>query len=353
MKLKYLSVLIILLAITSCNNNAKKDEPGREDKIKVKTVKVIEKEMVFPVHSSGKLSAKTEQRLSFKTGGIIKRIYVDEGQNVKKGQLLAELNLSEIKARVNLAEQAQGKAERDYKRARNLYKDSVVTLEQLQNAQTSLEIAGSNLEIARFNLKYSTITAPSDGRILKRLMEENEMSGSGSPVFLFGSTDGKWIVRVSLTDKDIIYIARGDSAVISFDVYQNTNFKAIVSEIGKAADPFTGTYEVELTIIPDRNRKLISGFIAKVDIYPSCLKQKYLSVPVDALTDYNEINGYVYVVEDNIAVRKKIEFTKILGDEVLISSGLKPGSKIITDGLNYISDSTKIEIYETSEISDR
>jgi multidrug efflux system membrane fusion protein len=353
MKLKYLLNPLLLLIIVSCVNNTKKEAISSEKTVKVKAVEITEKDIVFPVHSSGKLSAKTEQRLSFKTGGIINKIYVDEGQSVKKGHLLAELNLSEIKARVNLAEQGLGKAERDFKRARNLFEDSVATLEQLQNAETALEVAGSNLEIAKFNLKYSTITAPSDGRILKRLMEENEMTASGNPVFLFGSTNDKWVVRVSITDKDIINIANGDSALISFDVYQNTNFTAVVSEIGKAADPYTGTYEVELTVIPERNKKLISGFIAKVDIYPASLRQKYLSVPIDALTDFNEISGYVYVIEDSIAVRKKIEFVKILDSEVLISSGLQPGSRIITDGINYLSDSTKIEIYETAETSNR
>ncbi len=324
-----------------------------ENIVKVRTAEVVEKEIVIPVHSSGKLSTKTEQRLSFKTGGIINRIYVDEGQSVRKGQLLAELDLSEIKAHVNLAGQAQEKAQRDFNRARSLYEDSVATLEQLQNAETALEIAKSNMQIARFNLEHSTITAPSDGRIFKRLMEENEMAGSGNPVFLFGSTDDRWIVRVNLTDKDIISIMQRDSALIKFDVYRNTNFKATVSEIGKAADPYTGTYEVELTVYPVKDKKLISGFIAKVDIYPESLKKKYLSVPIDALTDFDETGGYVYIIEDSTVIRRRIEFTKIFNDEVLINSGLMPGSKVVTDGISYINDSIKIEIYETSEISDR
>jgi multidrug efflux system membrane fusion protein len=346
MKYKYIFIPALLMIIVSCENRSKKESGTREDLIKVKAAEVVEKNIVFPIHSSGKLSAKTEQKLSFKTGGIINKIYVDEGQSVRKGQLLAELNLSEIKARVNLAEQAVGKAERDFNRARSLFKDSVVTLEQLQNAQTALEVAKSNREIASFNLKYSTIAAPSQGKILRRLMEENEVAGSGIPVILFASTDDRWVVRINLTDKDIINISPGDSALVKFDAYQDTDFKATVTEIGKAADPYTGTYEVELTVKPVKNKKLISGFIAKVDLYSAYLTKKYMSVPIDALTDYNEESGYVYEIQDSIVIRRKIEFSKILNDEVLINYGLLPGTKLVTQGINYINDSTKVVIVD-------
>ena len=158
---------------------------------------------------------------------------------------------------------------------------------------------------------------------------------------------------MGLTDRDIVSIRYGDSALINFDVYRSTCFKATVTEIGNAADPYTGTYEVELTVDPVKDKKLISGFIAKVDIYPGSLKKKYLSVPIDALTDYDESGGYVYVIEDSTVARKRVEFTKIFNDEALINAGLLPGSKIVTDGISYINDSIKIEIHETSEISDR
>jgi multidrug efflux system membrane fusion protein len=344
MKFKYLFIPLLLLIVASCENRSKKESGAKENLIKVKAAEVVEKDIVITIHSSGKLSAKTEQKLSFKTGGIINKIYVDEGQSVNKGQLLAELNLSEIKARVNLAEQALGKAERDFNRAGNLFKDSVVTLEQIQNAETALEVAKSNLEIARFNLKYSTINAPSKGKILKRLTEENEVVGSGTPVFLFASSDGCWVVRTNLTDKDIINVRLGDSAMVKFDAYKDTDFKATVTEIGKAADPYTGTYEVELTVWPVKDKKLISGFIAKADIYSDYLTHKYIIIPIDALTDYNETSGYVYEIKDSIVIRRKIEFIKILDEEVLISSGLMPGTKVVTEGINYINDSTKVTI---------
>ncbi len=346
MKFKCLFIASLLLIVVSCDNKSDKESFTGEKPVKVKAAEVIEKNIVFPIHSSGKLSTKSEQKLSFKTSGIINKIFADEGQSVKKGQLLAELNLSEIKAKVNLAQQALSKTERDFNRAGSLYKDSVATLEQFQNAETAMEVAKSNLEIARFNLKHSTIAAPSNGKILKRLMEENEMAGSGTPVFLFGSADDRWVVRINLTDKDIINVRYGDSAIIKFDAYPDTEFRALVTETGKAADPYTGTYEVELTVRPERDKKLVSGFIAKVDIYSETLAKKYISVPIDALTDYNEKSAYVYEIRDSIVSRRKIEFSKVLNDEVLINYGLLPGTKLVTEGINYINDSAKVVIVD-------
>jgi RND family efflux transporter MFP subunit len=163
------AIIIIALIFNACKEQVKEEKIA--EKVKVRTTKVIEKEMSIPVHCSGKLASKEESKMSFKTGGIISGIFVDEGQRVKKGQVLAKLNLSEIQAQVNQARLGLDKAERDFRRTNNLYNDSVVTLEQLQNATTALDIAKSNVEIAEFNLQFSTIKANSNGTILKRIAE--------------------------------------------------------------------------------------------------------------------------------------------------------------------------------------
>jgi len=125
--------------------------------------KVVREEISLPVRSIGIVATSEEIRLSFKTGGIIAHAYVNEGQSVKAGQLLAELNLSEITAQVNQAENGYEKALRDFTRAKNLFADSVATLEQYQNAETGLNVAKSILDAAQFNLVHSRIKAPAMG----------------------------------------------------------------------------------------------------------------------------------------------------------------------------------------------
>lgn len=346
MKMKYTfktlaAALIVILVFNACKEQVA--EKKSIEKVKVRTTKVIEKEMSIPVHCSGKLSSKEESKLSFKTGGIISGMFVDEGQEIKKGEVLAKLNLSEIQAQVNQTRLGLDKAERDFRRANNLYKDSVVTLEQLQNVRTALDIAKSNVEIAEFNLQFSTIKAPSNGKILKRVAEENEIVGPGSPVFLFGSTDNDWVARVSITDKDIFSLLLNDSAEVRFDAYPDRVFHATVTEIGNSADPYTGTYEVELTLKPT-NTKFASGLIVSVDIYPS-EKEKFMIISVNALIEGNESEGFVYQIINNNQLKKiKISIHKISDDYLIIKSGVKPGAEIITEGVSYVNATSEVEV---------
>ncbi|MEA1875232.1 MAG: efflux RND transporter periplasmic adaptor subunit [Bacteroidota bacterium] len=335
------AIFVVILILSACKEQVAEEKSI--EKVKVRTTKVIEKEMSIPVHSCGKLSSKEESKLSFKTGGIISGIFVDEGQEVKKGQVLAKLNLSEIQAQVNQAKLGLDKAERDFRRANNLYNDSVVTLEQVQNATTALDIAKSNVEIAEFNLQFSTIKASSNGTILKRVAEENEIVGPGSPVFLFASTDNDWVARVSITDKDIFSLLLNDTAEIKFDAYPNKIFHATVTEIGSSADPYTGTYELELTLKPT-TEKLASGLFASVDIYPS-KKEKFMIISVNALIEGNESEGYIYqVTKKNQPKKLKIEIQGIIDGNLIIKSGVEPGTEIITEGMSYVIGTSEVEV---------
>jgi len=160
---------------------------------------------------------------------------------IKKGQILAQLALDEIKARVTQAQSGLEKAQRDLKRTQSLYNDQVVTLEQVQNATTSHDVADADLRVAKFNLKHATIRAPAKGRILKRFAERRELITPGTPIFLIASAEQNKILRIGLTDREIVRIQRNDHADITFDAYPNKTFSALVTEIAESAHPHTGT----------------------------------------------------------------------------------------------------------------
>jgi multidrug efflux system membrane fusion protein len=335
-----LMVFCLFVTAVSC----KKSPPKAEERtaVPVRTEVVKEQLLNFPVRTSGRLTAKTESKMSFKTGGIIKRIYVDEGQSVREGQLLAELNLSEIEPKARQAELALQKAERDYERAKNLYRDSVATLEQFQDAKTALEYAQSNAEIAKFNLEYSEIRAPGNGKILKRVSEPNEIVGPGQPIFLFASTESSWVVRSNVTDKDIVNINLNDSATIEFDAYPGKTFYGRITETGNMADPYTGTYEVEITM-KKQPESLVSGFIVKVIIYPARTASKMILIPAEAVQEGNGISGNVWLIKDGKPVRQVIEIHSITDRGIIVASGLAEGDEIITEGGEYVREGIDIE----------
>jgi RND family efflux transporter MFP subunit len=314
--------------------------------IPVVTARVGYEEVSIPVRTSGKLTSATEARLSFKTGGILGSVLADEGETVKRGQLLAALKSEEIDARVTQARSGFEKAERDMKRARRLYADSVITLEQMQDAETGFSVAESQLKIAEFNQVHSSISAPTDGRILKRFVEINELVGPGSPVFLFGSSVGRWTVRAGIADRDIIRLSLGDSAAVRFDAYRGLDFPARVVEIGEAADPMSGAFEIELSL-DDRGMKLVSGFIARIDIFPTSCQPMH-TVPIEALMEADGDRGYVYVPdgETGTVAKKAIVLGCLIGEKAAVISGLEGESLVVTRGAAYLTDKAEIRIVE-------
>ncbi|HYX09751.1 MAG TPA: efflux RND transporter periplasmic adaptor subunit [Bacteroidales bacterium] len=335
-----LTILSISLIPYGCKQATEAPKPADTTEIRIAVVK--QEKIDLPVRTSGRLSTPEEIKLSFKTGGVISRIFVKEGAHVEKGQVLARLDLSEINARLDQAGLAVDKARRDYRRAHNLYEDSVATLEQLQNARTALKLAENNLEVAQFNKNYSTIEAPSKGTVLKRLAQENEIIGPGHPVFLFGTRAKNWIVKAGVIDKDIVKINPGDSASLSFDPFPGRSFAGTVDQIAQFADPYTGTYELQIRL-DEPDNKLVSGFISRVNIFPAA-QRKALTVPVDALSEATGRTGYIFLIKNGKPERRAVSVDRLSDQKLIINSGIAEGDTIITEGYNYIKQNTVIKI---------
>src|SRR6266446_7822800 len=144
---RFALTLLLSLVLAACGRG-RAVAPPAGDAVVVRVAPVSVDRIAPPVTASGTLGAKEEVTLSFKVGGVVSRIFVDEGRAVRAGDTLAELDLSEIDAAVARARSAAEKAERDLTRARRLYADSVATLEQAQNAQTGRDVAHAELETA-------------------------------------------------------------------------------------------------------------------------------------------------------------------------------------------------------------
>ena len=331
-----MAALGFTLLVVSEGCRPQEEEIKRETKIPVRLAPVERKELARTIHTYGRASSKKEMKLSFKINGIIQKILVDEGQSVRSGQLLARLDLSEIESQVRQARSAFEKAQRDRKRVENLYNEKAATLEQFQDTQTAFQVAESRLKAAEFNLRHSTIHAPAKGKILKRFVEENEIVGAGMPVLFFASLEKDWIVRVGVSDRDLVRLRLKDPAAVTFDAYPGEEFDAFVSEIVESADPMTGTYEVELRISSGEKR-LASGFVARVDIFPT-EKKLYSVIPVDALVEAEEGRGFVFTVDRETLTARRIPITTgfLFADKIAVESGLEEAREVVTEGALYL-----------------
>jgi len=237
MKINRLYLFLFPVIIAACSRSETDPVVVKESPVPVKVITLQQQTVYEPVYASGNFTTDDETMRSFKTGGIVQHLYVKEGDPVKKGQLLAALDLTEITAQVTQATLAYEKTQRDFNRLSNLYRDSVVTLEQFQNSRTGLDIANEQLKAARFNRVFSEIRATEDGFVLKKFVNEGQVVSPGMPVFQTnGAADGNWILRVAVSDGQWSNLETGDSAVITSDLPQLKSVRGYVTKKSEGVD---------------------------------------------------------------------------------------------------------------------
>lgn len=333
---------IAVLAGCGASADPPADPPPRP---RVEVATAAARTQALPIRASGRLASKAEIPLSFKIDGVIDRILVDEGEAVRKGQRLAQLHLSEIEARVMEATAALEQAERDLARTQRLHRDSVATLEGLEDARTAVDVAAARQQAARFNRQYAMIEAPAAGRILQRQAEAGEIVAPGRPILTLGASSRGWVVRVGLAARDVVRLAVGDSAQVTFDAHPNRPVAARVTEIADAADPQTGTFEVELTVCAT-DLPLKSGFIAAARLQPSAAVE-YVEIPAAALVEGDGRDGVVFTVDSTPEAevqRTPVRIAEMLDSTVVLDRGLAPGARVVTTGAVGLRDGETVQV---------
>lgn len=339
--------IVVLMAACGKKENQKQETSSATDEI-LTPVQLTKTETVSrseSIAASGLVASSEEAKLSFKIGGIIQRIYVTEGQKVGKGQLLASLNMTEIDAQVSQAKYGVEKAERDFKRVESMYKDTAATLEQMQNATTGFNVAKQNLQIAQFNRSYAQIASPIDGAVIKKMANEGELTGPGTPIFYITSNrQGDWVVRVGVSDKDWARLKVGDKASVVLDAYPTETFTGSVKKLAPAADPMNKLYEIEVRINTN-GKRFAAGLFAKVELKPA-QSRAYVTVPIEAIVEGNGKDAFVYVLDDS---RKKVKRIPVQigfvdGNKVLITNGLDNISEVITSGSAFLTESSSVVV---------
>jgi multidrug efflux system membrane fusion protein len=338
------------LALVACGGQPAPDESTAITPAPVRAEAVMSASSVQQTRAVGVLAPRNELKLSFKVGGVIDTMLVDAGDRVRKGQPLAALKGAEVAASVAQATEAVAKARRDLERAQRLRIDEVATDEQVQDLDTAYKVARSSLEAVRFNASFASIAAPADGVIFDRLAEAGELVQPGQPVLLLGATDSGWVVRTGLADRDAMRIEVGQAASVVFDAFPGRTFDGKVTRIGASADRLTGTFEVEIEVQPAGTR-FARGLVAKValDLEPlQATAADAMLVPVVALVEANGPQATVFVLDAgrNVARRKQVTLGPILGEKVVVTTGLQAGEQVITDGAAWLTDGRAVHVVD-------
>jgi RND family efflux transporter MFP subunit len=335
-----MALLVFSLFVAGCGSN---DQPLAAKPTPVRVQPSTQGPAVPPIDTNGIVVNKHELRLSFKMGGVVRRIHVQEGDTVRQGQRLAEIELTEVSAQVEQARQMAEKSARDLKRGENLYADQVISLEQLQDLRTQAAMAEASFKSAQFNLGYSVIVAPRDGVVLRKLVEERELVPAGTPVLVFGESTRGFVVRAALADREIVNVELGDKGDIRMDAFPGQALTGTVVEVASAADERTGMFPIEVSFDTPPQR-LVSGLVARLRLSPESSAPPLTYVPMAALVEGDGDRASVFVLDAGKAQKRNVTVAFITADSIALESGLAAGEPVITDGALFLENGEAVEV---------
>lgn len=309
--------------------------------------------------ASGTVQGIQEANIAAKAAGRIQSTPVVDGSFVTAGQLLVDLDASEVRAQLGqaLASKAQTIANRENSRAflgrlTELYKEDAVAKQQLDNAQTQYnvydaQVAQSNATINLYQAQLSnmTLVAPFSGQIANKRVVTGDMAAPNQLLMTLVDTS-KVKVEITLGETDIGKIKIGQTAAFKVDAFPNETFTAAVSEISPAADLKSRTFKVWL-ISDNPGFKLRSGLFARVAI-DYAQNAQALRVPKDAVL-LRDKQKYVFVIADDTAKLVPVTTGLENNKEVEIISGLDAGAVVSVWGHENMNNGDKVSVQKRGD----
>lgn len=348
-KLK-LALLCVSASLAACSVEEAPVEQPAAPALAVTLAEVIPAASGSELTISGTVRLKRETALGFNAPGRIAAITVLEGQQVRKGQILARLDLTGLDASTATARAELVRAEADYQRLKGLFDKGWVTAPRVETARAALETARARVRQTRFDEALGVISAPSDGIVLRRPFEPGQIVQPGQTVLIIGEKASGYVLRLPVADSDLPRLRLGQSAIVQIDALRAAPFAARVSEIGARGDDATGTFRVELAL--PALLGLRSGLIGEArlalagEAIASAGANAPLSVPASALFSARAGEGFVYVHDSAKAVvrLRQVSIGPVDDRAVTITSGLKAGEKVVTSGPDRLRDGMAVRV---------
>ncbi len=286
----------------------------------------------------GQAEANTSTSVSFPTAGTLGRVYVEEGQAVKAGQLLAEINPTLLQKALQSAEALLSQARDAYDRMKYLHETNSLPEIQWVETQSKLSQAQSAYDIARKNLEDCCLLAPISGVVGRKFVQTGETVMPAQPVMTVLDIN-KVKVNVSIPEKEIGGIHADTECGVYVAALDGASFKGgrIVKSV--QSDPMTHTYPISIHV-DNPGGRLLPGMVCDVTFGQTGTPA--LSVPITAVMAGTGDSRYVWVVENGTAKRKDIRTGMAYGGRIVVTEGLQAGDSVIVKGMQKLSNGSKV-----------
>lgn len=353
----------------------------KEEKITFDTAAVAPANIMNSITATGTIEPVTSVTVGTQVSGIVSKLFVDYNSVVKKGQVIAELDKTNLMSQLNTAKTQLATAQSqlnyqtaNYKRYKTLFEKGLVAADDFDNAKLSYtqakeQVVSAKEEVqrAQTNLGYATITSPIDGVVLSKSVEEGQTvaaSFSTPELFTIAQDLTNMQVVADVDEADIGDVKEGERVSFTVDAYPNDTFEGEVKQVRQEATTTNNvvTYEVVISA-PNADLKLKPGLTANVTIY-TAERKGVLSVPSKALrftpqketvgkmkiVDAANAKNKVWTIEGNSIVAHKVNIGMTDGTNTQIVGGIAEGTKVIT-GLNVMGGEEKMPMEAQGEKS--
>lgn len=353
----------------------------KEETITFDTAAVAPENIMNSITATGTIEPVTSVTVGTQVSGIVSKLFVDYNSVVKKGQVIAELDKTNLMSQLNTAKTQLATAQSqlnyqtaNYKRYKTLFEKGLVAADDFDNAKLSYtqakeQVASAKEEVqrAQTNLGYATITSPIDGVVLSKSVEEGQTvaaSFSTPELFTIAQDLTNMQVVADVDEADIGDVKEGERVTFTVDAYPDDTFEGEVKQVRQEATTTNNvvTYEVVISA-PNADLKLKPGLTANVTIY-TAERKGVLSVPSKALrftpqketvgkmkiVDAANAKNKVWTIEGNSIVAHKVNIGMTDGTNTQIVGGIAESTKVIT-GLNVMGGEEKMPMETQGEKS--
>lgn len=337
-----LAVLLAAVAITGCKDQDSiantKSNSNEIPAVPVSTVVLNPVPIKDVIFLPGVTEAWQDVQVAANTAGRIEWLGPREGQKVNKGDLLAKIEVSALKAALEHAEAAYQLADDLCERRRRLYERKIIAKEELDQSETQRKLALTDLEQIKVKYNHGFPKSPITGIINHLYVDVGEYADLGKPLADIVNID-KIKINVQVPELDVRYVKKGQKTPLKIDAFPDRELVGIVDFVAFKADPATKTFLVR-SVIDNPAHDIRPGMIGRLAFVRKVIPDAIVA-PLFALVDKGG-ERIVFVEKDGVVQSRTISIGVIEGDRVQITSGLNAGDHLIVKGHTEVEDGMKV-----------
>ncbi len=297
--------------------------------------------LVDEIEALGTAKANESVEIRPRISSLVTRILFEEGQFVEDGDLLVELENSEIRAGLALAEASLSESRSLYNRSKELESTQAISASSLEALHAQVKVDEANVEAARAKLSHTRVRAPFSGRIGLRRVSPGSFVNTDSVIT---TLDDVSVIKLdfSVPETFVNVVRQGMNIVAHSLVFPERDFNGTVASIDTRLDPVSRAVEVR-AVIPNDDGLLKPGMFMTVDLQRD--RGDVMMAPEQAIVPEGS-RQYVYVVSDGLVEKRQVQLGRRIPGYVVIAEGLAAGERVVTEGTHKVRDGARVETLE-------